>query len=277
MAARPLVLPDPGLDQFLEQSHRHRLIQREAVRALAGHVAVQLFVLLRLTHRIHADVVFERREIDQPSLVVEVGHPIAESLGGFRRHCLDQFAQLTKAWQIKLIDIADTTPVFVSKVPTIGGIVDILVVSTMSGRVMAINAENGTIIWSVDGPVGPRWTTSSPAIDPNRKYVYAYGLDGYVHRYAIGDGSEVNRDGWPELITLKGEVEKCSSALSVVTTNSGDNYLYATIAAYPDPGDEGDYQGHLVAVNLADGSQHVFNALSQLWWIALPSHGSNLS
>src|SRR5207237_7688681 len=69
-----------------------------AVRALAGHVAVQLFVLLRLTHRIHADVVFERREIDQPSLVVEVGHPIAESLGGFRRHCLDQFAQLTKAW-----------------------------------------------------------------------------------------------------------------------------------------------------------------------------------
>src|SRR5947207_1573040 len=173
----------------------------------------------------------------------------------------DNVAQLTKAWQIKLIDIADTTPVFVSKVPTIGGIVDILVVSTMSGRVMAINAENGTIIWSVDGPVGPRWTTSSPAIDPNRKYVSAYGLDGYVHRYAIGDGSEVNRDGWPELITLKGDVEKCSSALSVVTTNSGDNYLYATIAAYPEPGDAGDYQGHLVAINLANGEQHVFNAL----------------
>src|SRR5205807_2373738 len=96
-ATRALVLPHPGLDQFLEQSHRHRFIHREAVRALAGHVAAQLFVLLRLTHRIHADVVFERREIDQPSLVVEMGHPIAESLGGFRRHCLDQFAQLTKA------------------------------------------------------------------------------------------------------------------------------------------------------------------------------------
>src|SRR2546430_2203926 len=73
----------------------------------------------------------------------------------------DNVAQLTKAWQIKLIDIADTTPVFVSKVPTISGI----------------------------------------------------------------------------------------------------NYLYATIAAYPDPGDAGDYQGHLVAINLANGEQHVFNAL----------------
>ena len=129
----------------------------------------------------------------------------------------DNVAQLTKAWQIKLIDIADTTPVFVSKVPTIGGIVDILVVSTMSGRVMAINADNGTIIWSVDGPVGPRWTTSSPAIDPNRKYVYAYGLDGYVHRYAIGDGSTRTNSSrnLSSTSTRSTPVSRGASALSV--------------------------------------------------------------
>ena len=34
-----------------------------------------------------------------------------------------------------------------------------------------------------------------------------------------------------------------------------------TIAAYPEPGDEGDYQGHLVAVDLASGARRVFNAL----------------
>jgi outer membrane protein assembly factor BamB len=91
--------------------------------------------------------------------------------------------------------------------------------------------------------------------------VYGYGLDGYVHRYLLFDGSEARGDGFPALITLKPEVEKCSSNLTVATTNSGASYLYATIAAYPEPGDEGDYQGHFVAIDLATGRQHVFNAL----------------
>jgi outer membrane protein assembly factor BamB len=173
----------------------------------------------------------------------------------------DNVNQLGVAWHIKLPDIADGAPLFVSNAETADGVRDLLIVATMGGHLIALDPLDGNIVWQTDPPPGPRWTTASPAVDPTRMYVYAYCLDGYVHRYRIADGTEARDDSWPELITLKGDVEKGSSALSVVTTKSGNSYLYATIAAYPEPGDDGDYQGHLVSINLATGKQHVFNAL----------------
>ena len=172
----------------------------------------------------------------------------------------DNVGQLALAWQIKLEDIADTAPVYVSAAPTILGERDIVIVTTMGGHLIAVDANDGSIVWSAAPPNGPRWTTASPVVDPNREYVYAYGRDGYVHRHMLFDGTEVKGDGWPQLVTLKPEGEKCSSALSVVTTKSGQSYLYATIAGYPE-GDNIDYQGHLVAIDLATGKQNVFNAL----------------
>jgi len=41
----------------------------------------------------------------------------------------------------------------------------------------------------------------------------------------------------------------------------GTSYLYATFAGYPEPGDEGDYQGHVVAIRLQDAHTTTFNAL----------------
>jgi outer membrane protein assembly factor BamB len=173
----------------------------------------------------------------------------------------DNVDQLGVAWHITLPDIADGAPLFVSNAETVDGVRDLLIVSTMGGHLIALDPSNGSIVWQTTPPKGVRWTTASPAVDPTRTYAYAYCLDGYVHRYRISDGHEARDDSWPELITLKGDVEKGSSALSVVTTKDGDSYLYATIAAYPEPGDDGDYQGHLVSINLATGEQHVFNAL----------------
>jgi hypothetical protein len=102
------------------------------------------------------------------------------------------------------------------------------------------------------------YTTSSPAIDPNRQYVYSYGLDGQVHKYGVKDGTEVIGGGWPETATLKAFDEKGSSALSIATAQNGTAYLYVANGGYP--GDQGDYQGHVTAINLANGSQQVFNA-----------------
>jgi hypothetical protein len=100
----------------------------------------------------------------------------------------------------------------------------------------------------INGGSIPCYTTSSPSIDPNRQYVYSYGLDGYVHKYQVGDGTEVMIGGWPELATLKGLNEKGSSALSIATASSGSAYLYVTNGGYP--GDGGDYQGHVTAIDL---------------------------
>jgi len=158
---------------------------------------------------------------------------------------------------VTLPAVADGPPVFLSGVTTASGIKDLLFFTTKDGRILALDAATGATIWSHQPATGPQYTTSSPAIDPNRLYVYSYGLEGKAHKYQVGDGTEIMTGGWPELATLKPSVEKCSPPLSVVVTNSGAQYLYVANGGYP--GDAGDYQGHITAINLADGTQKVFN------------------
>jgi len=174
-------------------------------------------------------------------------------------------------FQVSLPGVADGTPVFLSDVNTPTGFHDLVYVTTRNGSIAALDAHSGALVWSQQyGPVGclinnnqaanqPCYTTSSPAIDPNRQFIYSYGLDGYVHKYNVGDGTEIKAGGWPELTTLKGYDEKGSSALSIATASNGISFLYVAHAGYP--GDRGNYQGHLTAINLNDGTQRVFNTL----------------
>ena len=169
--------------------------------------------------------------------------------------------QLDVAWQAGLPEPADGAPVYISGVDTRRGTLNLLVVNTMAGRLVAINANNGVRVWQTTPPEGPRWTTASPAVDPTHAYVFGYSLDGYVHRYELATGQEAIGSGFPALITLKGDVEKGSSNITIATARNHRTYLYMTIAGYPDPGDDGDYQGHLVTIDIDSGEQHVFNAL----------------
>jgi outer membrane protein assembly factor BamB len=164
-------------------------------------------------------------------------------------------------WTIKLPEIVDSAPLYVSNVNTAEGILDMVIVETTAGRLAAYDVRDGKLVWQTNPPKGPRWTTSSPAADPSANFVFAYCLDGRIHRYAIADGAEVTGGGWPVLLTKKGEVEKGSSNIIIATARDDRTVLYMTIAAYPEPGDEGDYQGHLVAVDIGSGETHVFNAL----------------
>jgi len=85
-------------------------------------------------------------------------------------------------------------------VSTASGTVDLVFVTTRAGHLFALNARTGATVWSVQhgastcqinnptpvpNPSNPCHTNASPAIDPNRQYVYAYGLDGYV-RITVG-------------------------------------------------------------------------------------------
>ena len=160
--------------------------------------------------------------------------------------------------KVSLPSIVDGAPAYLSSVSTLSGTRDLLLVTTKAGHIMALDAHNGSTVWSHQPATGPRYTTSSPAVDPNRQFVYSYGLDGRVHKYQVGDGTEITTGGWPELATLKPSVEKGSSALSIATAKDGTSYLYVTNGGYP--GDAGDYQGHLTTINLATGAQQVFNA-----------------
>jgi hypothetical protein len=93
--------------------------------------------------------------------------------------------------------------------------------------------------------------------------VYSYQLDGFVHKFRVGDGTEVTGAGWPQLATRKPDVEKGSADLSIVVARDGRRFLYAAHAGYPGPGpgDQGDYQGHVTAIDLDTGNQSVFNTL----------------
>jgi hypothetical protein len=172
-------------------------------------------------------------------------------------------ATLHVSYHVALPAIADGAPAFLANVSTATGTSDVLFLLTKDGRLLARDAATGVALGAQQAASGPRYTTSSPAVDPNRQYVYAYGLDGKVHKYTVAllvnnAAAEISSGGWPELASLKPDIEKGSSALSTAVARGGTTYLYATNGGYP--GDAGDYQGHVTAINLATGAQKIFNA-----------------
>jgi putative pyrroloquinoline-quinone binding quinoprotein len=199
--------------------------------------------------------------------------------GGSAQHLSNNSAETTltasnvsglkQLFQKTVPSFSDGAPVLLTSVAAGGSTRDLLFVTTRNGDIVAVDAHTGVIVWQkAHGPGtckithnggGVCYTTASPAIDPNRSFVYSYGLDGYVHKHAIADGAEVTTGGWPELTTTKGFDEKSASALAFATAKNGHTYLYVSTGGYP--GDQGDYQGHLTAIDLASGSQQVFNTL----------------
>src|SRR2546430_9222866 len=96
---------------------------------------------------------------------------------------------LVQKYQVTLLATADGAPVFLEAVSTPTGTKDLLFVTTGDGRIIALDAQTGTQVWTrqygagtcqINQTGGPCYTTSSPAIDSNRQHVYSYGLDGNV-------------------------------------------------------------------------------------------------
>jgi hypothetical protein len=172
---------------------------------------------------------------------------------------LSNVANLQLLFQVTLPSAADVAPVSLASVVTPGGTRDLLFITTKAGHILALDAATGTTVWTRQYNATGSHTTASPAIDPNRLFVYSYGLDGKVHKYQVGDGTEILGGGWPEVTTLKGSVEKATGALTIATARNGSSYLYVVHGGYD--GDGGDYQGHVTTINLADGTQNVFNSL----------------
>lgn len=166
---------------------------------------------------------------------------------------------------VALSSSSDSSPVLATGVVTASGTKDLLFIEAQDGTLLALDASNGAQVWSQrpNTQLAPPSTglaslsTGSPAIDAAKQFIYHYGNDGQIHKYAIGTGAEVTGGGWPELSTYKPEVEKGAGALSIATTPSG-TFLYSVTDGYV--GDQGDYQGHVTAINLATGAQKVFNS-----------------
>ena len=160
----------------------------------------------------------------------------------------------------------DSAPIFLGGVATASGTKDLLFINALDGTLTAADASNGATVWShqptvasgSDFVLAHGGATGSPAVDPAHQYVFHYGLDGKIHKYQVGDGTEILSGGWPQIATAKPDQEKGAAAMSIAVTPSG-TFLYSVNDGYD--GDGGDYQGHLTTINLGTGAQTVFNSL----------------
>ena len=146
---------------------------------------------------------------------------------------------LRPLYSVGLVSPADLTglsgteaaPVYLSGVVRPDGLHDVLFVTLWDAQLQAIDAATGETLWSKQPPsVGSTrvlTTATTPAIDPSRSFVYSYGLDGKVHKYSVGDGTETIDSEWPKVSTLKPTVEHSAAALSIGKSAVGNVYLYA--------------------------------------------------
>lgn len=177
-------------------------------------------------------------------------------------------ASITLLWQRQISPNSDAAPAYASHV-ALPHARHAAVVYALAGNntancqtgdpvrvatLYAFNAGSGSLLWtrSTSGP--SRCTTAGPRVDPSKKWVYAAGLDGRIHRYAAGTGAEYRSQGWPKLISKMPAVEKISAQPTI-----GNGRLYVTTSGFI--GDQGHYEGHIVSIDLKTGHTGVFNTL----------------
>jgi hypothetical protein len=162
---------------------------------------------------------------------------------------------------VSLPGTVDSSPIYLHGVTVDGTVHDVIVVTTIYGRTIAIDAGSGRILWTFTPPGYSRWagsaqiTVASPVADPDRLFVYATSPNGLVHKLSLADGSEDTSGSWPVSITREPVHEKLGAALNI----DGPDILAATSGYI---GDIPPYQGHVVLIARSSGRLlKVFNTL----------------
>jgi hypothetical protein len=175
--------------------------------------------------------------------------------------------QLQQLWKVN-ISATDGAPVYLKGVTTSAGTKNLVFITATNGTLLALDSDNGSTVWQKSTSGQSPYTTSSPAIDPSGQFVYSYGLDGKVHKYAVTNGNEVATAGFPLVATIIPGTEKGSSSLNIAGGN-----LYVTNGGYP--GDAPPYDGHITYGNLSTGASNVFNSLMSNNHAHVNNAGSN--
>ncbi len=156
--------------------------------------------------------------------------------------------------QVTLDGTVDASPIYLHGVQVNGRTHDVFFVTTTYGKTLAIDADDGTILWRYTPNGYENWagsrqiTTSTPVADPNRSFIYAASPDGHIQKIAVADGRAV----WSTPITTLPAREKIASAL-----NYDRGRVVAVTGGYI--GDAPPYQGHVAILDAASGR------LVQVW------------
>jgi outer membrane protein assembly factor BamB len=159
--------------------------------------------------------------------------------------------------QVELDGTVDASAIYLKGVQVGGGTHDAFFVTTTYGKTLAIDADDGAILWRFTPPdydtfAGSyRITTATPVADPDREHLYAASPDGVVRKLTVADGSVV----WSTAITRLPRREKIASPL-----NFFRGRVIATTGGYI--GDAPPYQGHVAILDASSGRlMHVWNSL----------------
>jgi outer membrane protein assembly factor BamB len=155
----------------------------------------------------------------------------------------------------------DSSPIYLRGVTVDGAEHDVFFVTTSYGKAVAVDASNGSVLWTFT-PSGfrswagsPQITNASPVADPSRRWIYSASPDGRVHKVAVASGAEVTSGGWPVTVTRLPSREKLGTAL-----NFSRGMVIVTTGGYI--GDPPPYQGHVVTIAARTGRiVHVWNSL----------------
>ncbi|MGH8400792.1 MAG: PQQ-binding-like beta-propeller repeat protein, partial [Gammaproteobacteria bacterium] len=159
--------------------------------------------------------------------------------------------------QVSIDGTVDASAIYLHGVTVKGAVHDVFFVTTTYGKTLAIDANNGAVLWeftpsSYDSVKGSyQITTSTPVADPDRTAIYAASPDGVIRKLAVADGHVE----WSATITLLPAREKIASPLGFF-----NGHVIATTDGYI--GDQPPYQGHVVILDASTGKLlHVWNAL----------------
>lgn len=159
--------------------------------------------------------------------------------------------------QVHLEGTVDASAIYLHGVQVKGARHNVFFVTTTYGRTIAVDADQGTILWEYTPARYAAWvnsrqfTNSTPAADPDRQSIYAGAPDGTIQKLAIADGHPL----WITPITLLPVREKIASPVRVFR-----GHVIAVTGGYI--GDRPPYQGHVAILDAATGKLlSVWNSL----------------
>ena len=162
-----------------------------------------------------------------------------------------------KRQQVALEGTVDASPIYLHNVQVNGAAHDVFFVTTEYGKTIAVDANDGSILWTFTPTGYSTWVGSSritnvtPVADPDRTAIYSASPDGHIEKLAVSDGHVL----WNTSITSLATREKIASSL-----NYSRDHIIATTGGYI--GDAPPYQGHVSVLDAASGQLlHSWNSL----------------
>jgi len=159
--------------------------------------------------------------------------------------------------QVTLDGIVDASAIYIHGVTVKGARHNVFFVTTTYGKTIAIDADQGTVLWEYTPQKFDSWnntrqiTNSTPVADPDRESIYAAAPDGTVQKLAVSDGHAL----WTTPVTLLPSREKMDSPLKIFR-----GHIIAVTGGYI--GDRPPYQGHVAILDAQSGKLlHVWNSL----------------